>query len=158
VSVFEKEWAMVLRSWISRGPESPSESRGSVEDPFDAGCCADRDSSRGAREANAGDGQDRTVLRIATLRAIGSLSVVFFCALTVLWFFVFRYSALQALLSLSFAGLLGAWLAALWGVRWGAVRYLERTTPSVEAATRLARYGFLLGVLDFVAFFLIASR
>jgi hypothetical protein len=108
VSVFEKEWAMVLRSWLSRGPESPSEPRGSVEDPFDAGCRADRDSSRGAREAKEDDGQDRAVLRIAWLRAIGSLSVVFFCALTVLWFFVFRYSALQALLSLSFAGLLGA--------------------------------------------------
>jgi hypothetical protein len=149
---------MVLRRWLTRGPETPGEPRGSVEGPFDEGCCADRDSPRGAREANEGDDQDRAVLRIATLRAIGSLSVVLFCALAVLWFFVFRDSAWQALLSLSFAGFLGAWLAALWGVRWGAVRHLEKTVPSVEAATKLAWYGFLLGVLGFVAFFLIAYR
>lgn len=100
MSVLEKEWAMVLRKLLTRGPKIPGEPRGSVEDPSDAGCCADRDSSRGAREANEGDGQDRALLRIATLRAIGSLSVVFFCALAVLWFFLFRNSAWQALLFL----------------------------------------------------------
>lgn len=152
------------RRWFSRGLRGPDTRPGALRAP--AGDPVDATFHRGAKGSSRGvrktkDGQDREeVWRIATLRAIGSLGLVFFCSVAVSWFFVFRGSAWQSLLSLSFGGFLGSWIATLWGVRGVADRRRKRASFSAEAdaATSLARCGIFVGVFGFVAFFLMAYR
>ncbi len=154
----------MLRRWFSRGlrgPDArPGARRAPAGDPVDATFYRGaKGSSRGVGETKGGQDQEE-MWRTAALRAMGSLGLVFFCSVAVLWFFVFRGSAWQALLSLSFGGFLGSWIAALWGVRGVADRRRKRATFSAgsDAATRLARCGIFIGMFGFVAFFLIAYR
>lgn len=97
---------------------------------------------------------------MAALRAIGSLGLVFFFAVAALWFFAFRGMAWQGLLCPSLGGFLLSWIAAVCGVEdWeGGSRRGAAFSVGPEVAAGMARCGFFLGVLGFVAFFFVAYR
>ncbi len=148
----------MLRRRLSGRLQTPGVSLAQARDHVDEGSYGVAGGSRGARETKGS--RDEEIWRIAAMRAVGSLSLVFFFAVVALWFFVFRGLAWQGLLSSSLGGFLGSWIAAVWGVE-GATDCPRKRTAfpfRPEVAIGLARWGFFLGVFGFVAFFLIAYR
>ena len=140
----------MLRRWLYEETRISDARRGPESD--DSG-------SQGERETRGGQNR-KEVWHIAALRAVGSLALIFFFAMIVLWLFVFRGLPLQAVLSLSVGGFLGSWIAAAWGVEGATYCRRKKTSLHIgtEAALGLARCGFFLGIFSFVAFFLLAHR
>lgn len=109
---------------------------------------------------NRDSGAIHKVFCISQLRAMGSLSVVFFLAVAVLWVFDFSGSAWHALLALSLAAFSVSWVAAVFGVQTSTRQLAQGKAglhPRRETAVEVARGGLLLGVFVFVVFFINAS-
>lgn len=106
-------------------------------------------------------GREQTLWHIRQLRTIAFMSLVCSLAVGALWIFAFLGMSWQVLLAASLAGFQLSWSAAVLGVR-NLTRQLEGETSLLlvnpKTAMELARYGLFLGVLLFVAFFLIDFR
>lgn len=105
--------------------------------------------------------QAREISRVHELRAMGSLSMICWCATAVLWVSGLSGLAWPRMLLLCLASFLVSWLAATFGSRCLMSRMAGEYDPrplSADVAAQLARYGLFLGIVSFAVSFLLGRQ